>query len=168
MFDNLLNGIFVNYIDFLYAIGYFGEYITFIITCALIFNQRIFFIFYIIFFILNRFINQYIKKIFKGERPNNPIKFLESDKFTKKKYGMPSGHSQLAFFSIVYCYLVTNNFIPWMVLLLAIGVIVLYERYKFNNHTIDQLVYGAVFGSAIAFVCYYIVKIIKTKILNKY
>ena len=165
MLDNLLKGIFVNYIDFLYAVGYFGEYITFIITCALIFNQHIFFIFYIIFFILNRIVNQYIKKIFKGERPNNPLKFLESDTFSKKKYGMPSGHSQLTFFSIVYCCLVTNHFLLWMVL---IGFIVVYERYKFNNHTIDQLVYGSVFGAALGFVCYYIVKIIKTKILNKH
>jgi membrane-associated phospholipid phosphatase len=159
--SNLLSGIFYNYIDFIYAIGYFGEYITFLITCALIFNQHIYFIFYIIFFILNRVINQYVKQIFKGERPKHPVKFLESDQFTKKKFGMPSGHSQLTFFSIVYGYLVINQFIPWTLLLLIIGFIVMYERYIFRNHTINQLIYGSLFGSAIGLLCYSIVNLIK-------
>jgi len=158
MGDTLLKGIFSNYMDFFYSIGYFGEYITFIITCILIFNKHVYFGFYILFFILNRIINQYLKNYFKEPRPNKPIKFLDSDNFSKKKFGFPSGHSQLTFFSIFYTYLVTNKFIPWTLLLLFIGIIVIYERLIYKNHTINQLIAGALIGSILAFISYSILK----------
>ena len=158
---SFLGGIFHNYIDFFYAIGYFGEYIIFLITCALIFNQRLFFVFYLLFFTLNRIINQYLKKIFKGSRPFHPKKYLESDKFTKKASGMPSGHAQISFFSIVYGYLVNRQFIPWSLLSLLIGFILIYERYVFRNHTVKQLVYGLLIGSILGYISYYIVKLIE-------
>lgn len=146
-----LKDIFSNYIDFIYGIGYFGEYIVFIITILLIFNHKLYLIIYVIMFVLNKTINEYLKGYFKQSRPNNPTKFLESDKFSKKKFGMPSGHSQLVFFSIMYSYLVTQKVMPWVLILLIIGCIVIYERYIFKNHTINQLISGALIGSAIAY-----------------
>lgn len=151
---DFFSGIFSNYDSFFYSLGYFGEYITFFITCALIFNQPIYFTFYIIIFIINRLINNYLKQIFKQDRPPKPMKFLDDDKFSKKKYGMPSGHSQLTFFSVTYAYLVTNKFYPWTLLLLAIGGVVIYERLVFKNHTLLQLTTGAFVGSAIAYLSY--------------
>jgi len=154
---NSIKGIFSNYIDFFYSIGYFGEYITFLITFALIFNKDIYLIFYIIFFLLNKIINQTLKNYFKQPRPKQPLKFLESDSFSKSKFGMPSGHTQLSFFSIFYAYLVMNKFIPWILLLLIIGFIVIYERYYFKNHTLFQLISGATLGGVIAYISYKIV-----------
>jgi len=155
--SSLLSGIFSNYIDFFYSIGYFGEYLTFLIASALIFYKHVYFVFYVILFILNRFINQVLKDYFKQARPNNPKKFLESDNFSKKKYGLPSGHSQLAFFSIMYYYLVSNAFIPWTLLLLFIGLIVMYERYIFKNHTLFQLISGAIIGILFAYTSFTII-----------
>jgi len=146
-----IRDIFSNYIDFIYGIGYFGEYITFIITICLIYNYKIYLIIYIFMFIFNKTINEYLKNYFKQSRPSNPKKYLESDKFSKKKFGMPSGHSQLVFFSILYSYLVTHSIIPWVLGLLIIGLIVIYERYIFKNHTINQLISGALLGSFIAY-----------------
>ena len=159
--NNFLSGIFSNYDSFFYSLGYFGEYITFLITCALIFNQYIYFIVYIIVFIINRLINNYLKQIFKQDRPKNPIKFLDDDQFSKKKYGMPSGHSQLTFFSVMYAYLVTNKFYPWILLLFSIAIIVIYERFVFKNHTLAQLISGAFVGSIIAYLTYSLVNQIK-------
>ena len=164
MNTELIKGIFSNYIDFFYSIGYFGDYITFFITCFLIFNKTFYFIFYILFFFINRLTNQLLKKYFKEKRPNNPKKFLDSDIFSKQKYGMPSGHSQLTFFSIYYAYLVTNQFIPWILLLLLIGFIVIYERFKFKNHTFIQLIIGAFIGIILAKFSYNII----TYLLNKF
>lgn len=155
-----LKDIFSNYIDFIYGIGYFGEYIAFIITIILIFNYKLYLIIYVIIFIFNKTINEYLKNYFKQARPNNPIKFLESDKFSKKKYGMPSGHSQLVFFSIMYSYLVTGSFIPWVLGLLIVGIIVIYERYVFKNHTLNQLISGALLGSVIAYLVIEIINIV--------
>jgi len=149
--------------DFLMAIGYFGEQITFLITCALIYNNHIFLIFYIIVVILSRIINTLLKDYTKNLRPSNPIKFLDSDIFSKKTYGMPSGHSQLTFLSIVYAYLVTNKFIPWILLLLVIGLVVIYERYAYRNHTAYQLISGAILGSFIGYVSYNIINLVMKK-----
>jgi membrane-associated phospholipid phosphatase len=160
---SLISGIFSNYTDFFVALGYFGEYITFIITCALIFNRQIYFIFYIICFILERILNKYLKDWFKETRPGNPRKFLDSDKFSKIKFGMPSGHTQLTFFSITYAYLVTKNFMPWGLLLLLIGLFVIYQRYIYRNHTISQLISGALLGTFTAYISYFIVNIVMQK-----
>ena len=78
-----LKDIFSNYIDFIYSVGYFGEYIAFIVTIILIFNFKSYLIIYIIMFVLNKTINEYFKNYFKQARPENPRKFLESDKFSK-------------------------------------------------------------------------------------
>ena len=144
--------IFSNYEDFFYSIGYFGEYITFIIACALLFNKYVYFVFYVVLFILNRVLNQFLKKLFKQPRPSNGKKFLDSDVFSKKKFGMPSGHSQLVFYTIAYSYLVNRQLIPWTLLLLVIGLIVIYERYLFKNHTMMQLISGAGVGILTAYI----------------
>jgi membrane-associated phospholipid phosphatase len=144
------------WISLFYGIGYFGDTIAFFITSLSTLNQPIFFIFYILFAYLNILLNDFITNQIKQKNPKNPIKFLASDTFSKHRYGMPSIHSQNMFFSIMYCYLVTKKFL----LLLIIGLIVLYERYVFRDHTMKQLIYGALLGSIIGYLSYLFVKFI--------
>jgi len=150
-----------NYVNFFYSFGYFGEYISFLISCILLFQKNIkYFIVYFTAFLLNKPLNERLKDFFKQSRPNNPKKFLDDDKFTKKKFGFPSGHTQLVFFSIMYCYLVFGKLTKWVFVLLLLGMIVIFERYVFRNHTIPQLLFGAFIGCVVA----YIVFIITNKI----
>lgn len=153
--------------DYIYSIGYFSEFTTFIITSCLIFRQHIYFIFYVIMVLLSKLINQILKKIIKDPRPNKPIKFLESEKFGGKNFGMPSGHSQFVFFTTVYNYLVIKQFIPWTLLLLVIGLITIYERYIFKNHTLSQLIVGAFVGGLLAYLTYYLATYTKDKLLEE-
>lgn len=146
-----ISDIFGNIIDFFYGIGYFGEYITFIFTLFLIYSQTYNLVFYIIFFILNKVINDYLKDYFKEYRPSNPKKFLDDDKFSKKKYGMPSGHSQLSFFSLTYSYLSVKKITISIILMLITCLIVIYERFVYHNHTMFQLILGAIVGITIAY-----------------
>ena len=155
--NNLFN--FNNLNNLLYSLGYFGDTISFFIICILIFNKFIFFIFYIICFIINMGINNYLTNKIKQKNPSHPIKFLESDSFSKKRYGMPSFHTQNMFFSIGYVFFILNNFI-WKLVLLLIGFAVIYERYVFRDHTMEQLLYGALLGSLIGYIFYFIVKMI--------
>jgi membrane-associated phospholipid phosphatase len=143
--------IFGNIVDFFYGIGYFGEYITFIFTIFLLYSQSFNLIFYIVLFILNRLINNYLKDYFKGSRPTEPKKFLDDDTFSKKKYGMPSGHSQLSFFSLAYSYFSINKITTSIILMLITCLIVIYERYVYKNHTLFQLISGAIIGILIAY-----------------
>ena len=151
--------------DYFYSIGYFGEFTTLLITSALIFNQYVYYIFYIIMVLLSKLINQILKKILKDPRPKNPKKFLESEQFGHKNFGMPSGHSQFVFFTIVYNYLVINQFVPWNLLLLVIGFITIYQRYVYRNHTMKQLVVGAFIGGLLAYITYYLATYTKNRLL---
>jgi membrane-associated phospholipid phosphatase len=146
-----ISDIFGNIIDFFYGIGYFGEYITFLFTLFLIYSQTYNLVFYIVLFVLNKLINDYLKDYFKQYRPSNPIKFLDDDKFSKRKYGMPSGHSQLSFFSLAYSYLSIKKITTSIILMLITCLIVIYERYVYHNHTLFQLISGAFFGILIAY-----------------
>jgi len=147
-----LSDIFGNIINFFYGIGYFGEYITFVFTLFLIYYQTYNLVFYIMLFILNKVINDYLKDYFKGSRPSNPKKFLDDDNFSKKKYGMPSGHSQLSFFSLAYSYLSTNKITTPIILMMITCLVVIYERLLYHNHTLLQLISGAIIGVIIAYV----------------
>ena len=147
-----ISDIFGNIINFFYAIGYFGEYLTFTFTLFIIYYQTYNLVFYIFLFILNKFINDKLKSYFKQFRPPNPIKFLDDDKFSKKKYGMPSGHSQLSFFSLAYAYLSTYKINTPIILMMLTCIIVIYERLVYHNHTLFQLISGAVVGIIIAYI----------------
>lgn len=146
-----ISDIFGNTVNFFYGIGYFGEYITFVFTLFLIYYQTYNFVFYIVLFILNKFINDRLKDYFKGSRPSNPKKFLDDDEFSKKKYGMPSGHSQLSFFSLAYSYFSTNKISTSIILMIITCLIVIYERLVYHNHTLFQLLSGAIIGIIIAY-----------------
>jgi membrane-associated phospholipid phosphatase len=150
-------------IDLLYAIGYFSEQIVFLITICLLLKQYIYLFFYIIFFLLINQLTKFLKKYFHEYRPNNPIKFLNSENFSKKIYGMPSNHTTLVFFSIVYLYLIIHKIIPWILLLIIISILTIYERYIFHNHTLKQLFFGAFLGSFIAYLSVLLINIIKIK-----
>jgi membrane-associated phospholipid phosphatase len=68
---------------------------------------------------------------------------------------MPSGHSQTTFFSIAYLYLTIHQIYPWVLVLLFLAVAVMFQRVYFHNHTVTQVVVGAVIGSLIAAVVVY-------------
>lgn len=138
-----------------YAVGYFSEVIILILTISVLYTDIYATIFYIIGIIFSLFINQSLKRLIKEPRPSGPIKFLNSDKFDNKAmiYGMPSGHSQHLFFSAVYLYLSIGDFYPWYLSLYsAIGLMTMIERYYFRNHTILQLIVGAIMGGIIGFI----------------
>ena len=142
-------------IQFLYAIGYFSEIIIIVISILLLRTNIYSVLFYIIGIIFSLFVNQTLKRLIKELRPSEPVKFLNSDKFDNKAmiYGMPSGHSQHLFFSTMYLYLTITHFYPWVLLICSIiGFLTMVERYYFRNHTIRQLVVGAIVGVLLAYI----------------
>jgi membrane-associated phospholipid phosphatase len=139
--------------DLFFALGFFSEIIIMAIVICLIYKNTTNLIFYIIFVFINGYLNRFLKAIIKQERPSNPIKFLNSEHFTKNHaYGMPSGHSQNVFFSITYLFLILKQFYPWVFILLIIAFAMLIERWYFHNHTIQQLIVGAITGSIFAYI----------------
>jgi len=140
------------YGDFFYAVGFFSEIIMFALVIGLIYTNYLDTILFIVVFFLNILLNRFLKSTIKDPRPEDVKKFLYSEYISKKHvaYGMPSGHSQNVFYSIVYLYLSNPNY-QWLYLTMTIGILTLYERWKFHNHTINQLIVGMILGSSIAY-----------------
>ena len=72
-----------------------------------------------------------------------------------EKYGMPSGHSALLFFSLFYLWWMKRN-PTYMILGSFIAIITLVQRYKYKKHSILQLAVGAVLGIALSYLGYWI------------
>ena len=150
---------------FIYSLGFFGEYILILITCALIYYHTFYFFFYFFFLSISIMINLTLKNIIKEPRPSHPVKFLDTDHFSKNSYGNPSGHTQLVFFSFMYAYLVIEKITKLFMFSIIICIITIYQRYAFRNHTLKQLLYGAIVGLILAYLSYSITTYIKNKMI---
>jgi len=166
--DGLGNQIFEKLILFVYAIGFFSELIVIGLAfyLFLIKNQIIDLCVFLIGLAMNALLNRWLRSIIKQPRPEHPIRFLESEHFIKSKYsyGMPSGHSQTVFYSIVFLYLCVSHNISWLLVSILIVVLMFIERTSFHNHTALQLLAGAIIGSIFAYFTVFTKKYVESKI----
>ena len=146
--------------QFTYAIGFFSELMVCIIVLSVIYAQIYEHLVYLIGFTIGTYFNRYLKNLIQDKRPNKPVKFLASESFktsgSNNFYGMPSGHSQHVSYSIMYLYLTTGEWYPWVFICIIIGILMFYERWLFRNHTLLQLVVGALVGIAFAYFVVYL------------
>ena len=137
-------------------IFYQGFFILFIINTILLWNQPVTLTIYYMFYIFNNILNEILKLLIKQPRPKNYQKNLETFSFDYKgihEYGMPSGHSQSSFFSLVFLTLVLKS--PFIFLIeFIICLLTIYQRWKNKKHTIQQLFIGSIIGSFIAYCAY--------------
>jgi len=155
---------FYNHLEFIFAIGYFSEIIMILIVFYLLISSKYYEYLgiYVLGFYVNTILNTTLKHIIREPRPTNPIKFLANEHFSKHSYGMPSGHSQSVFYSMAYIYLVLSRitqapfskFAYLFILFGMIGLIMIFERLHFHNHTMLQLAFGAGIGSGIAYLTF--------------
>ena len=139
-------------------IGFWGPIILFVTTAVQLWGYHGFFATYIIIFITNIGINKIIKAIVRQPRPNNGESITSYEKYTGiEAYGMPSGHAQSIFSSITFLHLVKGS--PfWLIMGLFIAGLTIFQRWKYNRHTIEQLMVGSVIGIVVAYSGYYITK----------
>lgn len=112
------------------------------------------FIAYVLFTIL---ITKGLKGIIQEPRPTaDPTnsEWMHSMKYVGvEKYGMPSGHSTLMFFSLFYLWWYTKN-VWYMIFGSFLAALTLYQRFKYKKHTISQLAAGALLGFGLSYVAY--------------
>jgi len=139
-------------------IGYYGPQILFGSSIFLLYKKSNYFFVYIIGFILDTILNFLIKGIVKQPRPKgdyNIFKPLEqqSPRILSDMYGMPSGHSQHVFYSTVFIHFVLKN--TNITLIYAIiSLLTLYQRVKYKNHYIIQVIVGGLIGACLAYYMY--------------
>ena len=138
------------------TIGTTAPYTLFIISVFLLRNLKYYLFFYILGFGLNNLLNIALKLLIREPRPRDDTKFIEliGNRIGYDKYGMPSGHAQKCFFSLVYITLALNQ--P-MITLFYVGIsfICIVQRYEYKNHTLIQLFIGSITGSLFAYLIYF-------------
>ena len=143
--------------NILLTIGEYGPFLLFISSLLLI-NKNILILYYIGGFIINLLINLVLKNIIKESRPTNKyekqfsnrIKSINSD-----KYGMPSGHAQLSFYSLIFISKsFNNNYITLFYLLICLNT--LYQRVIKGYHSINQVIVGSIIGLVMGYITYHL------------
>jgi membrane-associated phospholipid phosphatase len=67
-----------------------------------------------------------------------------------ERYGMPSGHTQLVFYSTIFTYFALKN-IKLITFYLIISLLTLYQRVKSQQHFFSQTIFGALVGSLLGY-----------------
>ena len=156
--NNNFNGL--NITLLLDYVGLFAPILLLLTSIFLLQNKVKYLQVYLVGFLLNYILNAILKIAIKEPRPSKDIRILEIAianhiTFSYDKYGMPSGHAQTCGFSLAFVTLVFNN--PFITgLYLMITAISLYQRYKYFNHTILQLIIGFIIGLGFGYLSYYV------------
>jgi membrane-associated phospholipid phosphatase len=144
----------MNMITLFDGIGFYGPIIIIIIIGFVLWKQQKYMWAYFIGVVINNYLNRYLKSIFKEERPKNPISFSKYEKYDSvESYGMPSGHASAIGFSLIYLLLVKPTSV-WLPICVFIGILTIYQRWKYRRHTIEQVFYGCVIGSICGWIVY--------------
>jgi len=140
------------------TIGFYGPIILFFIVIYYLWKRNTYLIVYILSFGINMYINKFLKIIFRQARPENPIPFSKLEKYkNEEQFGMPSGHAQSVFFSLVYLYQLNHSF-TILISNLFIAVLTLYQRAKYRRHTLEQLAWGSIVGTLFAWTTVFFVE----------
>ena len=160
----------------LHYIGFFGPQILFITTILLLRNKPVYLFNYCIGMLFNSIFNYLLKGFIQEPRPSEDVHVFNMELNSKKlkgetlgfhRYGMPSGHAQTAFFSLMYVFLTIKNKEIWIAYLF-ISLVTIYQRVLYKNHSVSQVVVGAIFGMALSYCFYYYAKhILKGKMCVK-
>ncbi len=132
------------------TVGFYGPLIVMGLVIIDLFSQPKYNWVYIFFIVANDVLNRGLKLIFHEPRPEGRIPFSEHESYTgASKYGMPSGHAQSIGFSLMYLWLV-RTMDSTLILSSFIGALTLYQRWKYRNHSMIQLLVGFLCGSGFA------------------
>lgn len=141
-------------------IGFYGPVILFAATFYCLIHRTPYLIAFTIGSIFNTFANEVLKNIFREPRPPNQLPFIDSQLLIgPHQYGMPSGHAQASAFALAFLVLVKGP--PTIIYFMTgIFIITLYQRWKYNRHSVQQLAAGGAFGAGIAWFIIYLTQYI--------
>jgi len=141
---------------FIYNFGKSGPLVLFVYSLYLLWNKSNLLYYYICGIFLDAILNLVLKGLIKEPRPsedpklfNLALKHSARFKFINgypyDVFGMPSGHSESVFFSTIFIYLALKD-IKITILYLIISLLTMYHRVLTNNHTVLQVLAGALVG----------------------
>jgi membrane-associated phospholipid phosphatase len=146
--------------------GTFGPMILIFLSINLLWNKQNLFFYYIVGVFIDNILNLILKGLIQQPRPSIEQKsfdlvfkygkhILFKDGIPFNIYGMPSGHSQSVFFSTAFIYLsLKKNNITYAYL--GISLLTMIQRVVYNHHTVPHVIVGALVGSAVGYLFYYL------------
>ncbi|KAL5967418.1 Dolichyldiphosphatase 1 [Taenia solium] len=146
--------------------------VVFSVLCLVFFHRDLHTIFYAVGMLANEVICKVSKKIIRIPRPPTHPKSLVSS------YGMPSNHATFMFFMVAYFSLfIKYRLSPrhyssfarcfTVLFLFFISVITCYTRVYLEFHYVDQVCIGALFGSILGCLWFYVVQVILTPLFPR-
>ena len=150
------------YANILETIGDCGPYIMILYSIGLLFSKPNMLFYFIIGICLSFIVNNILKGIIKQPRPEFNTKEVSIALQTSAVryilgydiYGMPSGHAQTSFFITTFIYLVTRQVLITFFMIL-LSIMVMFQRVIYNEHTISQVLVGAIIGILFGFFVYH-------------
>jgi membrane-associated phospholipid phosphatase len=135
------------------SVGFFAPFLLIISTVLLLWSsdKSTYLVLYLVGVVFNSLVNIILKALFQQPRPQEDKKMFHTGKrMAYDKYGMPSGHAQSTLYSTIFVHFVLKN--GWITAAyLCISLISLFQRFKYKNHTILQLILGAMVGSVVGY-----------------
>lgn len=99
--------------------------------------------------IANIIINKLLKSLIQQPRPDNSHTLYNFEDYSgEERYGMPSGHAELSTFSVIYVYLVKKSKM-WLTIGAFLILLTCVQRWRYQLHTIPQLIVGVCVGAAL-------------------
>ena len=157
-----------NYIvSFFYLLGEWGFVILFLYGLFFLRFQINYLSFFVIGLLFNSILNMFLKAWWKQPRPSSTtdlknllakygLPFCYKYGFTSDEFAMPSGHSQNVAFILSYLYFTNSSRVSVYAYLL--GLLVIFHRFLFGFHTVNQIMVGILFGLVVSYCFYYISK----------
>jgi len=150
--------------NFFVEIGSYGPNIIILLSMYLLWDHNNFFFFYIIGLICDTILNIILKGIIQQPRPSydskelqlalkNNKRFIYKDGLYYDFFGMPSGHASSAMFSTMFVYFALKK-TNWLYLYLLLSCIIMIQRVMSNDHSIVQVIIGALVGTGVAYIVY--------------
>lgn len=137
-------------------IGFYGPIIMIVLVTFGLWGRTKYLIFFLLFFIANYYFNEILKSYIKEPRPaafnSTQSPTLKYEYFANhRSYGMPSGHAQDVFYSLIFLFLAKTQFTVYSVAGIFVSAITVFQRFKTKRHSAKQLAAGAVVGGAVAY-----------------
>lgn len=162
METNIINQITKKITEKIDYIGYLGPMILLVSSIVLLISKPTLLSTYIFGFVMSVIINSILKYIIKQPRPSEDLSIYNASiahgkRVSFDKYGMPSGHATGVFYSTAFIFFALKN--PYISLFyLIISINTAYQRVKYKNHTILQVIIGAIVGAITGYIAYLFAK----------
>ena len=97
--------------------------------------------------------------------------FHKANRMGVQEYGMPSGHAQSVFFSLVFIHYALKN--DWLTFLyFCVALITAVQRVIYKNHSLEQVIAGGIVGGGLGYLAWVylpsLVGRLERRIFNQY